>query len=72
MLGFTVEKRVGKFPLTDTNLLIKDTDDMDAVEFWEDKLLAAKQPFVIGFREIRGRIYYSIYTTLRKKGSIFK
>ena len=72
MRGFTVENRIGKVNLIDSNLLVKDTDDMESVEYWEQKLIDAGQAFVLGYREIKGRIYYSIYTGMRRKGSIFK
>lgn len=72
MRGYTVEYRSGKVSLTSTNLLIKDVTDMEALEFWEERLRNLGQPFVIVYKKIKGKYRYSVYTPLKKKGGVFK
>ena len=68
-----IERKTGDVAMVQKNLLIKDTDDMEELEYWEDRLEnVLKQPFVVAFREKDGKIKYSIFTDLRKKGSVFK
>lgn len=73
MKGYTIEVRKGgKVAMTKDNMLIKDEDDMENVEFWEDRLTQLKQAYVVAFREKEGRVLYSIFTKMRGKGCLFK
>jgi hypothetical protein len=73
MKGFTIEREVGKVDLNKNNILIKDLDNMIELEYWENRLEnELKIPFVIAFRKKEGKFVYSIFTELRKKGSVFK
>lgn len=69
---YTVEYKVGKVRMIHSNLLIKDSRDMEAIEFWEARLKRLNQPFMVVFREYGDVILYSIFTDLRKKGSAFR
>lgn len=70
-MKLTIEKGSG-VAMTTHNLLIKDEMDMEFVEFWEERLERLEQPYIIGFREIDGKIAYSIYTNLKSKESKFR
>ena len=73
MTGFTIERATGDVALVKNNLLISDLDDMLALEEWEDRLEnVLNVPFVVAFRKREGKIVYSIFTEMRKKGSVFK
>jgi hypothetical protein len=72
MRGYTVEYKTGKIALNSANLLVKDVTDMEALEFWEDRLKELGEPFVVVYKKIKGKIRYSIYTQLKKKGGAFK
>jgi hypothetical protein len=67
-----VERKVGKVAMTEANLLVSDITNMEAVEYWEDRLEAMQQAFVIAFRKQDGQVLYSIFADLRKKGSPFR
>lgn len=69
---YTIEYQTGKVRMIQSNLLLHDTNDMQMVEFWEDRLNTLKQPFIVVFREVDGAMLYSIFTDLRKKGSAFR
>ena len=62
----TVERLEGNVSISEKNLLIKDTYNMEEVEYWENRLEnILKQPFAITFRKNdEGKIVYSIYTSL--------
>jgi len=70
----TIERKEGEVILSKKNLLIKDTENMEEVEYWEDRLeRILKQPFAVTFKKNdKGKIVYSIYTNLRGKRSAFK
>lgn len=72
MKGYKVEYQVGKVSLNTSNLLVQDIDDMETLEFWEKRLKRMGQHFAVVYREVEGRVLYSIFTNARKKGSIFK
>ena len=74
MKNVTVEKKVGRIAISKNNLLIKDTVNMEEIEYWEDRLeKELKQPFAITFRKNdKGKFVYSVYTNLRGKRSVFK
>lgn len=72
MKGYKIEYQTGRVPLSTSNLLVKDIVDMETLEFWEGRLKELDQPFVIAFREIKGKVRYSIFTKIRQKGSAFR
>lgn len=67
-----IEYSVGKVRLTEANVLVLDVTDMEAVEYWEERLKALKQSYVIAFRKEGEKVLYSIFADLRKKGSPFR
>jgi hypothetical protein len=67
-----VERKVGRVAMTEANLLVSDITNMEAVEYWEDRLESLKQPFVIAFRRQEGKVLYSIFADMRRKGSPFR
>lgn len=69
---YTIEKATGDVKLNNFTVFIKDTDDMQAVEFWEERLEKLGQPYAIAFREREGRVYYSLFTNTKKAGSPFR
>jgi hypothetical protein len=70
--GYTVEYKTGRISISNGNILVKDITDMETLEFWEDRLKKLNQPFLVAFRKVSGKIKYSIFTKVRKKGSIFR
>lgn len=74
MKGYIIETNSGTEPvaLTKDNMLIKDEFDMDNIEFWEERLQALKQSYVLAYRKRKGKIAYTIFTKMRGKGSAFK
>ena len=72
MNGYTIEKKTGDVSLTQFNLFVHDIDDMEELEYWEDRLDYLKQAYTVAFRKIKGKILYSIFTNTRKRGSIYK
>ena len=72
MNGYVIEKKTGKVSMNSFTLFVKNIDDMEELEFWENRLDYLKQPYIIAYRKIKGRIFYSIFTNTRKKGSAFK
>ncbi len=72
MKGLTVEVAKGDVDLVPSNLLIKDLDDMEILEYWEERLDLLKQPYVIAYKEVKGRVLYYIFTNLKEKGSAFR
>lgn len=71
MKDYIIEKGSG-IPLGPHTLLLKDEFDMSNVEFWEERLEKLNQPYVVAYREIAGKICYSIFTDLKSKNSVFK
>lgn len=69
---YTIEYQIGEVDMVQSNLLLHDVRDMEAVEFWEDRLKSLKQPFTVAYRKVAGVFLYSIFVDLRKKGSIFR
>ncbi len=71
MKGFIVEKP-SSVPISKETILLLDERDMTNVEFWEERLAYLKEPFTTAFREVEGRVLYSIFTNLKGKDSRFK
>ena len=67
-----VEKNPARIEIKDCNLLVADIDDMQTLEDWEERLDLAKQEYAVAYRTLKGKIVYSIFTKLRKKGSMFR
>lgn len=72
MRGLIIEKNPAKIELKDCNLLVADLADMQQLEDWEQRLDEAGQAYATAFRTVKNRIVYSIFTGLRKKGSMFR
>ena len=72
MKGLIVEKNPAKIKLNDSNLLVADIEDMQQLEDWEERLDKAGQIYATAFRMVAERVVYSIFTKVRKKGSIFR
>lgn len=72
LASYKIEYKTGPVRMIQSNLLLKDVRDMEAVEFWEGRLKELKQPFMVVYREVDGVVLYSIFTDLRKKGSAFR
>lgn len=70
--NYKVEYKMGDVQMCASNVLVHDIDDMETVEYWEDRLIRLKQPFTVAYRKLNGMIVYSIFTDLRKKVSVFK
>jgi len=70
---YKLEYQVGHVEITENNLLVEDIDDMIVLEEWETRLsLQLQQPYAVAYRKKAGKIYYSIFTDLGGKGSVFK
>lgn len=72
LASYKVEYQVGKVRMIQSNLLVHDVSDMEMIEFWEGRLKELSQPFAVVYREVEGKVLYSIFTNLRKKGSAFR
>lgn len=73
MIGYEVEYKVGDVSLIPSNILVSDVDDMDLLEFWEERLRVMSQPFAVLFRKDKdGLIRYSILTEMKRKGNPFR
>ena len=63
----------GEIKIRPFNLFIENTDDMEAIEFWEERLEKFNEPYAITYcKDTSGKLLYSIYCNTRKKGSMFK
>lgn len=73
-MKYTVERTFGKpINLTAFNLFIEDIDDMQELEYWEERLEKMEQDFTVAYKTIKsGKVLYSIFCNTSKKGSIFK
>ncbi len=69
---YEVEYQKGNVAMVESNLLLHDTLDMQMVEFWEERLTALDQAFVVAFRRTESKVLYSIFTDTKKKGSVFR
>ena len=73
MIGYQLEYKVGNVSLIPSNILVSDIDDMELLEFWEERLQILAQPFAILYREDKdGFVKYSILTEMKKKGNPFR
>lgn len=73
-MKYIVEKTFGDpVTLSSFNLFIEDIEDMQELEYWEDRLEKLGQSFTIAYKTLKsGKILYSIFCNTSKKGSIFK
>lgn len=72
-MKYIIEKTFGEVKLTKFNLFIEDTEDMEEIEYWEDRLELLNQDYTVAYRySDKGRVLYSIFCNTSKKGSIFK
>jgi hypothetical protein len=71
-MEYKIEYQTGQVSINSANLLVKDILDMETLEFWEHRLTQLKQPFIVAYREMEGKVYYSIFTNIRQKGSAFR
>jgi len=69
---YKVEYSVGNVNMVPSNILVKDIDDMEELEFWEERLRYLKQDFTVTYRKMKGKILYSIFTTMRLKETLFR
>lgn len=67
-----VEYKIGNVELIENNILVQDVTDMEAIEYWENRLTNMKQDFTIVYREESGKVLYSVFADLRRKGSPFR
>ena len=72
LASYKIEYQTGKVRMIQSNLLIQDVKDMEMVEFWEERLKSLNQPYVVVYRKVGKAVLYSIFTDLRKKGSVFR
>ena len=72
LASYKIEYQTGKARMIQSNLLIQDVKDMEMVEFWEERLKSLNQPYVVVYRKVGKAVLYSIFTDLRKKGSVFR
>lgn len=72
MKELRVEKKVGRVNLSPINLFMTNVD-MESLEYWEDRLEKLNEPHAIVYQEnSQGKIVYSIYCNIKRKGSCFK
>ena len=53
-----------KFKITKSNPLVGPTENMEDVEYWEDRLLKLDVPFVIAYRQLSNKVFYFIYVKI--------
>ena len=69
---YCIEKTTGKVKLNSFTLFIEDSDDMEEVEYWEDRLDKLEQSYVLAYRMVDGKAVYSFFVNTKSKGSNFK
>lgn len=68
-----IEKMVGNVLIRPFNILLENTEDMEAVEYWEERLEHFNEPHAVAYCVTKkGKVLYSIYCNTRKKGSVFR
>lgn len=67
-----IEKLVGNIKLTQYNLFLSNVEDMDELEYWEDRLDKFKEPYAITYCLKDGKISYNLYCNINRTGSAFK
>lgn len=73
MIGYQLEYKIGNVSLIPSNILVSDIDDMELLEFWEERLQRLSQPFAVLYREDKdGLVRYSILTEMKRKGNPFR
>lgn len=71
-MKYTIEKGAEhRIPINRDTIFIKDLDDMETLEYWEERLEFLEQPYMVAFRKKKGRILYSIFTRSRGKNGNF-
>ncbi len=72
-MNYTIEKMKGNVKLTEFTLFIEDIEDMDFLEFWEERLNNLKEEYAVAYKTTKlGKIVYSIFCNTAKRGSSFK
>ena len=69
---YHIEKATGNVKMNSFTMFLQDLDDMGEVEYWEDRLDDLGHPYVLAYREVKGKILYTFFVNTRKKGSKFK
>jgi len=69
---YCIEKVTGEVKINTFNHFIKDTMDMEDVEYWEDRLDFLGQPYLLVFRYVDGQALYSFFVNSKHKESKFK
>lgn len=72
MKNFIIEYSTGEVALVPSNILIKDVEDMEDLEFWEDRLKKMNQPYTVVYKKVKDKFLYAIFTDLRNKESVFR
>ena len=69
-MKYVIEKQKGKVTLHERNCIVQDITDMEELDFWEERLEWFKQPYIIAYRKLEGKVLYSVFT--KKRGGIFQ
>lgn len=63
---YILEYKLGAIDLSPSKLLIEDVEDMEELEYWEDRLQTLEEPFAVAYRKLDGKIKYSIFSNFKK------
>jgi hypothetical protein len=68
----TVEKMKGIVAIVPMNLFLEDIEDMEFLEYWEDRLDILGEAYAITFKRKKGKIIYDIFVNSKRPGNVFQ
>ncbi len=67
-----IEKVKGNIKFNQYTLFLSDVQDMNELEYWEERLEKLEEPYAIMFYLKKGRIRYNLYCNVHRKDGAFR